>query len=623
MADSTTTRRELLAAAGAAALAAGCGAGGRPAPGPRYDVLIYGATPAGIAAAAAAGFHGARVLLIEPTARIGGMMTSGLSHTDFRTFEGLNGAFHQFRKRILAHYTAEYGAGSQQVEDTFQGTQGEPEVNVAVFKGMLAEHASIEVLTEHRLAGVEADRAESPRRIRTVEFRGPAGAAAFGAAAFIDATYEGDLMAAAGVEYRVGREGRGEFGESLAPPEPDGQLQGYNFRFIATREPGNRVAPEQPAGYRREDYLDLLPLLADGTIESVFGYPSKCIFKAQIPRLPNAKYDINDVSNAPVRLSLPGENLGWPEGGEAERARIFAEHLRWNAGLLWFLQNDDVVPRRFRDEAREWGWCKDELVETDHLPPQLYVREARRMRGLYVYTEQDTRDAEGDARAILQANAIAMGDYGPNCHGTAHEGPRIGGRHTGEFYKRIAPYQIPYGVLAPRDVANLLVPGAASSSHVGFCALRLEPIWMSLGQAAGHAAAFAAEGGASVQEAPVRRLQQTLWAEGAATIYVSDVGPDHPDFAAVQWWGSAGGLHGLAAPQPERRGKNILGQYFEAFPGHAVELDRQVSPELYERWRELAVELGTPAEALPAPGGGLTRGDWIRKLWSERSDTQA
>jgi hypothetical protein len=411
----------------------------------------------------------------------------------------------------------------------------------------------------------------------------------------------------------VGREGRAEYGESLAPEQADGQLQGYNFRLIATKNAANRVAPARPKGYRREMFAGVLPLFADGRLKTVFGYPTGCVYKAEIPNLPNEKYVINDVSNGVVRLSLPGENLGWPEGDAKVRQRIFDEHMLWNVGLLWFLQNDSTVPEQIRNEAREWGWCKDEFTDTNHLPPQLYVREARRMKGLRVYTEADTAHAPGDARGILHRDSIAVGDYSHNCHGTAHEGPRFGGRHTGEFYKPVVPYQIPYGTLCPRDVTNLLVPVAASSSHVGFCALRLEPIWMSLGQSAGHAAHLARTEKLGVQQVPVARLQRRLWSQRAATVYTSDVPPSHADFQAVQWWGTSGGLHGLF-PVPEKpglRGKNIRGQYFEAYPYHTADLDKPLDPATRERWQALASKLG-----VAMPEAARTRGEFIRTAFA-------
>jgi hypothetical protein len=429
-------------------------------------------------------------------------------------------------------------------------------------------------------------------------------------------------MAAAEVPYRVGREGKAEFGEALAPDQPDGQLQGYNFRLVMTTDPKNRAAVRPPPGYRRDDYVGILPLLEGKKLVRVFGHAREpVVFKIQVPPLPGGKCDINDVSRGMVRLSLPSENLGWPDGDAATRKAIFETHLRWNVGLLYFLQNDDAVPKAYRDDARRWGFCKDEFVETDHRPPQLYVREARRMRGVYVFTQHDCQYADDDARAVLRTDAVAVGDYGLNCHGTAHEGSRFGGRHTGEFYRSVPPYQVPYGVLLPRDVDNLLVPVACSASHVGFCALRLEPIWMNLGQAAGHAAALAVAAGSPVQGVPVGKLQARLHAAGAATVYVSDVPPDHADFAAVQWWGTVGGLHGLyAAPaKPGQRGKHILGQYYGAYPGHAAELDKPLTEDLARRWARLAVEQKVDTEKLPNADGRVTRGDWLRAAYASRS----
>jgi hypothetical protein len=613
-----------------------------------YDVLIYGATPAGIAAAVAAAEDGERVLLVEPSRRIGGMMTNGLSHADFRTIEGLTGAFLDFSKRVETYYRQSYGADSPQVRDCFHGTQAEPKVNLLIFEQMLAAQPKIKVQKQWALEGVKSSSngdGEGPATMRAVEIAlfGDESGAYHSVAAhyFIDASYEGDLMAAARVKFRVGREAGEEYGESLAPDEADDQLQAYNFRLCMTRDPANRAPVSEPPGYLRKDFVGLLPLLTGGKIEGVFSMKPTHLIKAHHPPLPNDKYDINDMSRGSVRLSLPGENDAWPEGesgfaarmvqsGAAapfsrtglrqSRDRVFEEHLRWDVGLIYFLQNDDEVPVKFRDEARAWGWCKDEFTESNHLPMQLYVREARRMVGEYVFTEKDTDAAPDDARAVLHRDAIAMGDYGLNCHGTSHEGSRFGGKHTGEFYKAVAPYQIPYGTLLAPGMENLLVPGAVSSSHVGFCALRLEPIWMSLGQAAGHAAHLARRKHSALQRVSVPQLQTLLHATGAATIYVSDVLPGHADFAAVQWWGTSGGLHGLApAPEkPGQRGKNIVGQYYEAFPAHASELDKLLDTTTAERWGKLAKTLGLDPARLPKSDGKITRRDWLRAAWAAR-----
>ena len=579
------------------------------------DVVIYGATPGGIAAAISAAKNGSKVVLIEPTEMIGGLVTSGLSHTDFHSFESLSGTFAEMAKRVESHYAKTYGADSQQVKDSFRGTFAEPKVNLLVLEGMISEQDKITVRKKSTLSSLTT----SDRRIRTATFTSPSGETlTLSGKVFIDGTYEGDLLAKAGVESKVGREGKAEFNESLAPDQADQQLQAYNFRLTMTQDEANRVAPEKPAGYRREDFLDLIPALESGKIKKVFDYPAACIFKAQTPPLPNNKYDINDVSGGFIRLSLPGKNLGWPEGSEKERQAIFDEHVRDQIGLLYFLQNDEAVPAKFRDEARQWGWCKDEFTETGHLPPQLYVREARRMQGVHVYSQPDSEAAPGDARAKFFPDAIAMGDYGNNCHGTFHEGPRFGGKHTGEFYNPVPPYQIPYGVLLPKTLDNLLVPVAVSSTHVGFCALRLEPIWMSLGQAAGFAASISIQRDVPIGKVPVPELQSRLIADRSALTYFSDVPLGSPDFAKVQHWAAAGAFMGIEQGPPGNpvRGPKIHGQYNEANPGHAANLDQPLDPALAERWIELATTLKIAPEKIAAAKTKATRGEFIRTIQS-------
>jgi hypothetical protein len=584
------------------------------------DVVVYGGTPAGIAAALAAAEDGCKVLLVEPTPRLGGLITSGLSHTDFHSFESLTGTYLNFATRVKSFYARTYGPNSQQVMDCFEGTFAEPKVNLLVFEQMLAEQSQIQVVRNHVLTHVDLVQTNSQdRTIRSLTLADQNGKTTkVNCRVAIDASYEGDLMAMAGVAWRLGREGQNEYGESLAPKSSDEQLQAYNFRFVMTKDPANRVRPAAPSGYRREDFVGVLDSLATGKIGKIFDYPKNCIFKAQTPPLPNGKYDINDVSQNLVRLSLPGKNQGWPAGSALERRQILNEHLRDQAGLLYFLQNDAEVPEVFRTEAQEWGWCRDEFEDTGHLPPQLYVREARRMVGQHVYIQQDSEHASNDARAVLHPDSIAMADYGNNCHGTYHEGPRFGGKHTGEFYNPVPPYQIPYGVLVPRDVSNLLVPTAMSSSHVGFCALRLEPVWMSLGQASGHAASQAVQKRISVQKVSVRALQHRLRLAGSASIYVSDVLPNHPDFAAVQWWGTQGGLHGLS-PKPEKpgqRGRKLHGQYFEANPGHAAELEEPLDPKTAQRWKAIAILAGLNDGQLPDLLLSATRGESIRRAYA-------
>ena len=617
-----------------------------------FDVLVYGATPSGIAAAVAAGRDGARVMLVESSGRVGGMLTHGLSHSDFRTFESLNGSFLEFARRVEGYYRKEYGADSLQVSESLRGTNGEPKVNLATFEAMLAELPNVQVRRNWQLEAVRfsfGGSGESGQSaMRTVDVALFWDAAGMGhpiaAHYFIDATYEGDLLAAVGMPYKIGREGRADHGELLAPLKADDELQGYNFRLCMTQKADNRVMARRPEGYRREVFEGIVPLLESGKIPALFAAGAPALFMATLPHLPNGKFDINDVPRAPVRLSIPGGNLAWPDGDagvaiqngkerdflrppfsrlalNTARERIVASHRFWVVGLLYFLQNDPAVPQKFKDEARSWGFARDEFQDSHHVPEMLYVREARRLVGTTLFTQRDTERVDGEARACLHTDAVAIGDYGPNCHGTSHQGDLFEGKHSGEFYQPSAPYQIPYGVLVPRLADNLLVSCAVSSTHVGFCSLRYEPVWMSLGEAAGHAAVLANKVNGSVQKVSVAALQQILHKHCAATIYVSDIAPDSPDFAAVQWWGTAGGFHGLeaAAAKGVQRGKQIAGQYFEAFPAHAVQLDMPLEEALRERWQGLANSLGVEKKVIPPAEGNVTRGDWLRAVWKLRA----
>lgn len=577
------------------------------------EIVVYGATPGGIAAAVAAAKAGRSVHLVEPTARIGGMLTHGLSNSDFRSFESLSGFFLDFSRRVEAYYVAKYGAGSPQVAACFRGTHGEPSVNLEVLEAMIAELPRIRVWRRHSLVRVErTEFNRGRRRIHAAVFKADAGAEErLAGRVFIDGTYEGDLLAAAGEPYHVGRESRAHYGEPLAGNargEGDGQVQGYNFRLVMTTREDNRLMPVAPAGYRRDEFVGVLPYFTEGRLTKVFSPGADGIYRTHLPLLPNDKADVNDTPRGPVRLSLPDLNDGYPEGDAATRTRIVREHYNHNIGLLYFLQNDTAVPEAIRADARRWGLCKDEFFETGGVPPMLYIREARRLVGQHVFTGADTAPVPGEARTRLRGDSIASGDYVHNCHGTGRTGTRFDGEHDGEFYLNVSPYQIPYGTIVPQRTENLLVPVACSASHFGFGALRLEPIWSSLGQAAGWAAHLAIQTPQPVQEVNVSALQSLLHTERSATLYVSDVAPDSADFAAVQWWALRGGFHGLASgPQPPPA--PLVGQYTAAFPGHAAQLDLPLTPELRTKWATLL-----PA-GIAAPTGATTRAEWLRLVF--------
>lgn len=605
------------------------------------DVLVYGGTPGGIAAAVAAADEGRSVVLVEPYSFVGGLVSNGLTHTDFRSLESLTGVWHEFNRRIVAHYSEAYGADSAQVKATFEGNFAEPKVNRLVFEAMLAER-KVEVVTRHLVEGVASTRS-MPSAILSANFkqREGDGTLAVQARLYIDASYEGDLMAAAGVRYTVGREDEATYREPIAKNVPaggDGKVQGYNYRWCVTNTP-DRIPAPKPTAYDRAEFLPLLELFAEGRLTHVFGiqHPkgmelaeglaaitSKAIYKLQPPLLPNGKADINDMSHGVVRLSMPDINDAYPDADTAERQRIVDEHTRYQVGMLHFLQHDKAVPEAIRKDALSWGFCQDEWPEHGNLPEQLYVREARRMIGQHVFTQNDTLLGPDDVRIPLIRDSIAIGDYSHNCHGTGREGTRFGGKHHGEFYVRNAPFQVAYRTIVPVEVTNLLVPVAASASHVGFGALRLEPIWTAMGQAAGFAAHLAL--GAEkpvVQSVSVLELQALLHHQGAATLYVSDVPPGHADFVAVQWIGSLGGWHGLAKPEggthPEWTTR--FGQYAYAYPQHEANLDAPLDEALLKRWREILPEKMREMAAGISVDGRLTRGDALRTLHGSRTST--
>ncbi len=579
------------------------------------DVLVYGATLSGISAAvsAAKGHH--TVLLVEPTDRIGGLVTSGLSYTDFRSFESLTGFYFDFSQRVQAHYEQQYGKDSDQARAAFRGTHGEPSVNLRVLKAMLAEYPKISVLKRYEIASVEtSDFIRGRRRIISARFRAADDVVGLKADVFIDASYEGDLMALAGEPYHVGRESRGQYGEPMAGDaegKADGQVQGYNLRLIMTTDESNMRETPAPEGYNREDFVAVLPVFKSGRLKKVFAADRSGIFRAHTPLMPNNKTDMNDTPHALVRLSMPDINDAYPDGDRETRRRIVQEHYYYNLGLLYFLQHDDAVPQAIGEDALRWGFCRDEFQQTGGVSPKLYIREARRLVGQHVFTGHDTRQADGDARSIFHKDSIAIGDYVHNCHGTGRIGKRYNGKHDGEFYKPVPPYQVPYEVIVPTKSENLLVPVACSASHFGFGALRLEPIWCSLGQAAGWAASLSLQDNVAVQNVDVSRIQHRLHADRSATIYVSDVPPTSPDFAAVQWFGTRGGLHGLA-PSGQPQPRHIIGQYNEAFPGHAAELDRRLDEATYRKWPTLPENL---RDKQPVPD--VTRHEFITSVWRE------
>jgi hypothetical protein len=585
----------------------------------RFDILVYGSTPAGIASAVMAARQGRSVALVEPTSHFGGLLTGGLSYTDFRTQESVTGFFREYMDRVLAHYERRYGKNSQQVRDCFLGAHAEPHVSMRILREMTGAERSLRVLEAWRLQSVDGG-----ERIRSAVFRNNGIERRIEAGFWIDATYEGDLAAAAGAPYRTDRESTREYGERLAgviyfdqgrilpgsTGESDNRTQCYNFRVIMTNQPDNRMPVPQPATYRREEFTHLIPHFTSGRITEIYTESHAGIFRLQ--RLPNNKSDMNDIKQAPIRIALPGENDAWPEGDAATRGKIHRRHLDYALGLLYFLQNDAALPESIRAKAREWGLARDEFAATANQPPALYVREARRLHGDFVFTEHDTQPAPGSVRTRVRPDAVAIGDYALNSHGHRAAGPLYPALVEGDFAFSTTPFQIPYSVMVPRRVANLLVPVAVSASHVGFSALRLEPTWSALGHAAGVAAHLALSGAGTSTGVDLAKVQQLLHEQKQATIYTSDVAPGSRYFRAVQWAGLRGFLDDIvpyesAVLEPLRKRHGL--QYSFAFPLHFVEPDKPLDSRLRALWSK-RVPCGN------APGAN-TRGAFLEAVYRQ------
>lgn len=498
----------------------------------QVDIAVYGATAGGAMAAIAAAGEGRRVLLIEPGRHVGGMVSGGLGWTDRgETVDVIGGLARRFHERVWARYGVEPW-----------GVRGpEPHVAEAILRDWLSE-AGVEIAFDASLAGVEKA-GRSIRRVAT------AGGESIAATVFIDASYEGDLLAAAGVGYAVGRESRSLHGESWAGRQPirpdqhqfavpvspfregmeaplplvhdqpmvpegdgDGGVQSYCYRLCLTDRPDIRVPFPEP-GECDPAAFELVRrwLVAMGDrihVNRMFSLSG---------RLPNGKVDANSIG--PISTNLPdGSSWRYPDAGRAEREAIRLHHLRYTQGLMWFLANDPDTPAHIRTEMGRWGLCADEFADTGHWPHQLYVRDARRMLGEYVLTQHDLE------RGRAHHDAVGMGVYNIDIREVQRTWmpvpryPLMRPETFNEGYLSapVAPYQIPYRALLPRwdECDNLLVPVCLSASHVAFASVRMEPQYMLLGHAAGVAAALAVGASQAVHRVDIGALQRRLRDQG-------------------------------------------------------------------------------------------------------------
>jgi hypothetical protein len=525
-----------------------------------YDVVVYGATPGGIAAAVALGRRRWRVALVEPTEALGGLITGGLTRTDFGSVHALGGLFQEFMQAIDGYYAQRYPDTARNQALKRGGLFFEPSAARAVFNAWLGVLPSVSVFRACHVVAAETTHGKLTRAV--FEDRRAALRSALTAPVFVDASYEGDLAAAAGCEYLIGRESSEEYGETHAGElwwdvwqrrvvdavgRGDRRVQAYNYRLCLTRDIDNRRPPPMPLAYRREDYVSLLPDIHAGRLDSLEDILS-------ILPVPNAKFDANNHPQGNPSSDLVGGADDWPEADWRTREVLVRRHRDHLLGLLWFLRSDPEVPESLQRDAQAWGLAADEFPESRGWPSALYVREGRRIVGDFVFTERDAVAATLSERPPAKPDSIAVGAYPIDSHATGDRHPTEPDWLEGFFYLargETKPYGIPYRAMLPRGVDGLLVVCAVSATHVGFGSLRMEPVFMSLGLAAGMAAELALLRAVAPRQVPSLTLQRELLARSQVLTVYEDIGPRTPGWEAWQLWGAFGGVDSYRA-EPRR-----------------------------------------------------------------------
>ena len=516
----------------------------------KADVIVVGATPGGVAAAVAAARSGAKVVLIEESRHVGGIVSGGLTNTDIRKHGAVGGLYVEFKRLVVDHYTKTCGANSSELKLCKDGNMFQPKAAELVFRQLLTTEKSIrliegargvEALTPNgqanpgrRLDGATPKLFSPKQKLAAVTYETASGRTTLTASTFIDATYEGDLAAVAGADYRVGRESRDDFKEKHAGKiyvrfgdanplpgstgEADAGIQAFCFRFHLTKDPANLLPVEKPADFKRDDYKYLLADFRGGKL-------TRLNQAVQFYAMPGGNFEIN--SNHPSHetgvpsesLDLAEENYGWPEAGVAERARIFRRYWNYQEGLIWLLQNDPEVPADIRKEAQQWGFPKDEFTDNRGRPHHIYVRQGRRIWGEHTVTENDARFLEATGLPAHKPDGIAIAEYPFDSHAVNRFDPAYPLLRPGYFYVEHEPFQIPYRSLLPKSVDGLLVPVACSASHVGYQTIRMEPVFMALGEASGIAAAQAVSAQVELRKIDVPALQREILKRGGVILY--------------------------------------------------------------------------------------------------------
>jgi len=464
------------------------------------DIVIFGGSPSGLSAAIQAARLGSDVVIVEPYSHIGGMMSGGLTRTDLGYKESIGGLAREFFQRVSAYYDKENKPWEIQPMEIFF----EPHVAENIWREMLEETGRIRTIVHAHLIDVVKD-GEAIEEI-VVQEQALGKFHRLKGKVFIDATYEGDLAAMAGASFRTGREAKDEFGEPHGLKIADSLLQAYCFRLCVTDDLTNLVPIRKPEGYDPKEFELLTEYVNQKGIERFV--PDLLYAREEV----NGKRDGNAQWHAWVSTDFAGINADYPTGSYERREEIYQEYKRLTLGWWYFLQHDPSVPESLRKEALCWGLAKDEFEDTDHLPFMLYVSEARRILGEYVFTELDA------TVNVTKSDAIGCGGYPIDSHQVIN--------YNRDNLHLVSPpgniqirvhrgYQIPYRIMVPQNVDRLLVSLCVSSSHLGYCTLRMEPEYIKMGQAAGVGAFLTIKHGVLPSDINIDELQSLLRDAGA------------------------------------------------------------------------------------------------------------
>ena len=520
----------------------------------QYDVVVYGATSAGVIAAYTAKTMGKSVLLVEPGNHLGGLTTGGLGYTDIGNKFAVTGLSRDFYRRLGDHY------------GKFEQWIFEPSVARKTFQEYL-DRAGITVQYGLRINSAEKSEGWITKLSLENSFDQSKPLREVSGKMFIDATYEGDLMARAGVSYAIGREANEKYGETYNGVQlmnghqfPDGvdpfktegdpssgllwgisdaslaadgtgddKIQAYNYRICLTNDPENRIEITKPEGYD--------PAMFDLLVRLFEAQPDKRILGQYFiwSRMPNSKTDINNRGG--FSTDMIGMNHEYPEGSHEKRKEIIDAHTLYTQSLLYFYKTDPRVPKELQDAIQEWGYPKDEYIENNNWTPQLYVREVRRMVGEYVMTQANCVGEE------VVEDGVGMAAYTMDSHNIQRvvvekDGKKMVKNEGNVEIGGFGPYPIAYRSIIPKgnEAKNLLVPVALSASHIAYGSIRMEPVFMVLGQSAAVAASLAVDNELEVQEVPVSRLQGELSSNPLADGSTAEILVDNEDAVVTGEW---------------------------------------------------------------------------------------